>query len=290
MVKTREADFRLLFVYNKAMELIENYFFSYKPYLSILLIVISVIVWTNLKKIVIKHAKKSEKANFSSTAWQLTFNFVKYILGFILVILIMQINGINVSSIAAGVGIVSVVVGFALQDFLNDWVMGLSIVWEGYFSVGDIVRYKECVGEVIQFNFKMTKIKDMNDGSVWVISNRYLSEIVLLGNWFDVDVPGAYEVDLSKIQRAMHEIQEKMNALEEVKNCMYLGAQAFESSSISYRFRIYCSPLARNPLRRDLFRILQEVYEREGLSIPYDQLEIHLIKEREDVHEKGDLA
>lgn len=263
------------------MQELENYFFSYKPYLSILIIVLSVVIWNNLKRIFTKHIKKSDKANFSSVTWQLTLNGFKYIIGFVVIIIVMQINGINVTSIAAGVGVISVVIGFALQDYLNDWVMGLSIVWEGYFSVGDVVKYQDWVGQVTKFNFKMTKIVDINTGDIVVVSNRHLSEIVILSKWFDYDIPASYEVDKENMDEVMEKIAQRISQIKSVSESVYLGTQAFEASSILYRIRIFCHPEARNAIKREANGIVQEIYQEQALSIPYDQIDIHYQREKD---------
>ena len=49
---------------------------------------------------------------------------------------VLQLLGFNVSSVIAGVGIVSAIVGLSLQDALKDIIMGFNIIIDSYFSVG----------------------------------------------------------------------------------------------------------------------------------------------------------
>ena len=46
----------------------------------------------------------------------------------VVILTVLQLLGINVSSMLAGVGIASIVIGFALQDALKDIFRGLEIV------------------------------------------------------------------------------------------------------------------------------------------------------------------
>ena len=46
----------------------------------------------------------------------------------ILVLIILQLLGINVSSMLASVGVVSIIIGFALQDALKDIIRGFEII------------------------------------------------------------------------------------------------------------------------------------------------------------------
>ena len=72
---------------------------------------------------------------------RVALNVLRYLLLLVTILLILQINGINVTSLVAGLGIVSAVVGLALQDILKDVIMGLHILSGRFFSVGDAVRY-----------------------------------------------------------------------------------------------------------------------------------------------------
>ena len=164
------------------MEELKNYFLSPKPWVSILIIAVCCIIWLQLRKFVKKRFIKKETHDRKEGAVQLGLNAVKYIIALFAVLSVLQINGVNVSSVTAGLGIASVVVGFALQDALRDWITGIGIVWEHYFSVGDVVRYKEYEGQIIKFNFKVTKMIDIKTGSVVVISNRNISEIELISD------------------------------------------------------------------------------------------------------------
>ena len=46
----------------------------------------------------------------------------------IIILIVLQLLGINVGSMLAGVGIASIIVGFALQDAMKDIFRGLEIV------------------------------------------------------------------------------------------------------------------------------------------------------------------
>ena len=47
---------------------------------------------------------------------------------------------------------------------------------DNYFVVGDIVRYNDFTGEVIEFGLKNTKIKNV-EGVVLVVANREISSV-----------------------------------------------------------------------------------------------------------------
>ncbi len=67
----------------------------------------------------------------------------------IVILIVLQLLGINVSSMLAGVGIASIVIGFALQDALKDIFRGLEIVSDSYYDIGDLIKYGDNVGQVL---------------------------------------------------------------------------------------------------------------------------------------------
>ena len=76
----------------------------------------------------------------------------------LILFIILQINGVNVSSIIAGVGVVSVIIGLALQDALKDIIMGVNVLVDDYFSLGDIVKLDDIEGKVVEIGIKNIKI------------------------------------------------------------------------------------------------------------------------------------
>ena len=261
------------------MEALENYFFSYRPYASLIVFVLAVIVWKSLRRLVnrsLLRTNTKERTARDGTI-QIVMNFVKYFIALVAGGMILQINGLNLSTMTAGLGIAGIIIGFSLQDLLNDWVMGLTIVWDNFFAVGDIVRYGQLTGRVISFNFKTTKLQDIVTGNIVVVSNRRLEEITLLSDWFDMDIPAPYDEPADRMRRVIGRIREECRELPEVDDCRFLGTQKFEASDILYRLRLYCKPDERGQVTRQVNGLVQDIYAEERVSIPYNQLDVHVV-------------
>ena len=54
----------------------------------------------------------------------------------------------------AGLGILGVIFGLAIQDWLKDIIRGSSILSDNYFAVGDVVKYKDIEGKVLVIEIK----------------------------------------------------------------------------------------------------------------------------------------
>ena len=111
------------------------------------------------------------------TAIQVTYSLIRLVLIAGCIFSVLQINGVDVSSMLAGVGLVSAFIGLAAQDFLKDIVMGTRMLTDRFFEVGDVVQYGSFEGVVTSFDIRCTKIRSLSDGRVLTVCNRNISEI-----------------------------------------------------------------------------------------------------------------
>ena len=258
------------------MEELKLYFLSPKPWVSIAIIVVSIFLWIQLRNFTKKKLIGKGNHNRKEGAIQIGLNVTKYIIALLAVIFVLRVNGIDVTSVTAGLGIAGIVVGFALQDAMRDWIMGISIVWEHYFSVGDIVRYKEYEGRVISFNFKTTKIADVYNGNTIVVSNRNISEIELVSDWCDIEIPASYEIPAKQMRGVCDKLVQLFSKIPNVRSCDFLGTDQFADSQIIYRIRIHCIEDKKPSVRRAALGVIQDVYAEENIAIPYTQMDVHI--------------
>ena len=98
-------------------------------------------------------------------------NIIKYVLLFVGIVVILSLFGIDTITLLAGLGVVGVVVGLALQDILKDFFSGIFIIIENQFQVGDTIEVQGFKGEVIALGLKSTRIKKYT-GEIKIVSNR----------------------------------------------------------------------------------------------------------------------
>lgn len=233
-----------------------------------------------LTKINKKYLTKHEDNSQMNGLVKVSFQVVKTIIIACAILMVLEINGINVTSLVAGLGLASAAVGLALQDFLKDSIMGAHIVSDHFFSVGDTVKYNDLVGVIENFNMKTTKIRILVDNSVLSICNRNISEITKLSDIakVDIDLPLAYEEDFERVDVVLNTIIKKIGEMDNVQDAQYLGTDAFLDSAIVYKLRFYCPRSEMYDLRRLALRIIQIELRDNNMSIPYNKLDVHYEK------------
>lgn len=246
---------------------------------SIIIIIISLLLYRTISFFLKKSEKKSNFKIFtgkkSETYIKLTRSLIRYIFLIVTTLIILQVNGIDVSSVLAGVGILGVVFGFAIQDWLKDIIRGASILSDNYFSVGDIVKYKDTEGKVLVIGLKTTKIQDLRTGYIKSIANRNIEEVDIVSNLVYVNIPMPYEVNLKRAEKAVSCIVDDISNNNNVTGCRYIGVNELADSSINYCIEIKCDPNFKLQVRRDALRSILSQLDKNAIQVPYTQIDIH---------------
>ena len=216
-----------------------------------------------------------QKTHSVTSAMTAMYSAVKYILFLAAVLLILESNGINVDKIIAGVGIASLTIGLALQDVLKDIIMGLQLMMEKYFNVGDVVDICGQRGVVIGFSIRTTRIKDIANANIITIANRDISQAVVVSHMVDIDVPLSYDADYTRVNEVMKLIAERIAEIAQVETCVYKGTQRFDKSAIIYKLRYFAPPQNYWDTWRAAMKVVQEGLAEAGLQIPYEQIDVH---------------
>ena len=246
---------------------------------SILVILISIIIYKGVVYFLNKSEEKSKSKLFTSnkgkTYIKLLKSIIRYVSIIVTVLIILQANGVNVSSVLAGVGILGVIFGLAIQDWIKDIIRGSSILSDEYFQVGDIVKYNDIEGKVLVIGLKTTKIQDLRTSNIISIANRNIEQIEVVSNFIYVRVPMPYEVSLQKAEKAIDEIKEMIKQNNNVNDCRYIGVTELADSSIQYLLEINCNQQFKLQVKRDALRSILVGLANNKIEVPYTQIDIH---------------
>ena len=264
------------------LKIIQNKMF-YGPVLTVIISYIIYKIFKSIVKGIILKSGEVKKDNYHVkkrlTVINLVSNFGKYLIVIISGIIILQIYGVNTSSIIASLGVLSAVIGLAFQDALKDFIGGVTIILENYYIVGDYVKYNDFIGKVTSIGFKSTKIANFNN-EILVVANRNITEIVNLSqsnNNVLIDIPVAYEEKTLKVEKAIDKIIKKLNKDSLIKkdSAEYKGVSSFDSSCINYLLSFTTVHDGQFQARRNALKIIKDTFEEENVKIPFNQIEVH---------------
>ncbi|MBR0397341.1 MAG: mechanosensitive ion channel family protein [Eubacterium sp.] len=248
---------------------------------SLVIIVIAVIAWRIIRHTYRKLVQKKDGGlpadGKAGTVTAVILNIIKGIIILVVVILVLEVNGIRVTSLVAGLGIASAIVGLALQDFLKDVVSGFHLMSDDFFQVGDVVRYGTVEGVVTSFNLRSTKLRSLADNSILAVSNHNITEIVKLSDQLYLDLPLSYEADPAYAKETLsalcREAEKNITGLLE-SSC--LGIAELQDSSVIYKIKVVCPPELKIGIRRQVLELLFAGAREAGLEVPYNQMDVHV--------------
>ncbi len=246
--------------------------------ITLLLMYVAFLLIKVISNKILNKSKSEFEKKRRKTVIELFKTVVKVIICLIVVIVILDLFGVNVTSLVASLGVASAVGALALQDSLKDIIAGASIIMDNYYVVGDYIKYNDFFGTVIEFGLRSTKIQNA-DGEVLIVANRNISEITNLSQKTAsalIIAPASYEMEVEKVESVIEEIIKEVRSWETVKkDTSYIGITALNDSCIDYGIRIYCSPGKIWGYKRDVLRLIKIKFDQNNIKIPYNQLEVY---------------
>lgn len=194
----------------------------------------------------------------------------------IVIFMVLENFGLNMTPFLAGAGIVGIAFGFGGQYLIRDLINGLFILIEGQYSVNDVVKINEYGGLVENINLRITTLRDL-EGRVIIIPN---GEIKIVVNYtrdysqalFDIGI--AYEENVDEVMEVVKKLgseirQDKHFGRMILADLEMLGVDAFEDSGVTIKFRIKTLPIKQWEVAREFRRRLKNRFDELKIEIPF---------------------
>lgn len=198
------------------------------------------------------------------------------------VLLSLQFIGLDLSSLAVVFGLLSVGIGFGLQNVTSNFISGLIILFERPISVGDRVSVNNIEGDITQINIRSTKVRTINNISIIVPNSEFVSKDVINYSYgdptyrLDVNVGVSYGSDLDKVLNAMKEVaDENDTVLDDPEAEVHLVE--FGDSAWNMQLRAWIGDVKYYPrLRNELNQAIVRKFREYDIQIPFPQRDLHL--------------
>ncbi len=202
------------------------------------------------------------------------------------IVVALSMLGVNIGPLIAGIGAAGFIIGFALQGTLSNFAAGLMILMYRPYDVGHIIKAGGKKGIVDSMNLVSTTIKTFDNqiviipnGTIWgdVITNVTGSNTRRVDMMFGI----SYTDDIDKTQKTLEEI---INAHEFVLDSPKPIIRLHELADSSVNF--ICRPWAKTDHYWDVYwditRSVKERFDKDGISIPFPQRDVHIYHETEE--------
>ncbi len=207
---------------------------------------------------------------------------IHYLIMIMGAIIAFQFIGLNLSGLAVIFGLLSVGIGFGLQNVTSNFISGLILLFERPIRIGDRVTIGDTEGDVTAINMRATTIRSLNNITIIVPNSEFVSSQVV--NWshgdpkirLDVEVGVSYQSDLETVIGSLEEVaQESNDILTSPKPEVLL--MSFGDSSWNMQLRVWLRD--SNDYYRIRSRINQAIvgkFRENQVEIPFPQRDLHL--------------
>jgi small-conductance mechanosensitive channel len=197
-------------------------------------------------------------------------------------LLAFQFIGIDLSGLAVIVGLLSVGIGFGLQNVTSNFIAGLILLFERPIKVGDRVTVGHTEGDVIAINMRSTTIRSLDNISIIVPNSEFVSSQVI--NWSHgdpkvrliVDVGVSYNSNLDDVIRSLREVaDDNQNVLKHPEPDVLLAS--FGDSSWNMKLRVWLKdPQNYYKIHSDINCEIVRKFREKGIEIPFPQRDLHV--------------
>jgi len=193
-----------------------------------------------------------------------------------------QFVGIDLSGLAVIFGLLSVGIGFGLQNVTSNFIAGLILLFERPIKIGDRISVGDTEGDVQEINIRSTTIKTLNNITIIVPNSDFISNNVI--NWSHGDpkirinilVGVSYGSDIDLVLKALREVAaEHPEVLKKPESDILL--RSFGDSSWDMDLRVWISrPQRHHIIRSEINIAIIRKFREYGIEIPFPQRDLHV--------------
>lgn len=120
---------------------------------------------------------------------------ISYGVGTLGFVVVLQLSGFNIASLAVIAGGLGVGIGFGLQDITKNFVSGVTLLIERKLKVGDFVEFDGMTGYIKEIAIRSTTIRTFSGGDVVVPNSELVNNRIL--NWSLENFTGRIDIPVS---------------------------------------------------------------------------------------------
>lgn len=259
-----------------------NWFITERGWMHIVIAVAVILLGLIVLKIVLSVTRKLvNKTRLKGIAGDFILTILKVVLVFIYLIIVLRILGIDTTSFVALLTVGTLAISLALQSIIANFASGMILVSNHPFEEGDYVEVAGVSGTVVKITLFSTKLKTP-DNKVVTIPNSSVSGGNIVNysaeekRRVDLTFGVAYGSDVDKVKKVIESVLDEHElVLHDDGYTVRLNEQA--DSALVFVCRCWAKSADYWTVYFDLQEIMTKRFEKEGIEIPYNKLDVNLI-------------
>lgn len=202
------------------------------------------------------------------------------LLWFVTLMVVAQSLGINATSLLALVSILGLAVSLSVKDSLSNLAGGLTILGTKPFKVGDYVEIGDTGGTIREIGLVYTKLTTLDNRQI-LLPNSTVVEAKVTNytaeplRRVDLVVSASYDAPVEKVKAALGQVITSHPQVL-LDPPPFARLSGYGDSAMEYAIRVWCENADYWTVYHDLLEGVKETFDREGISIPYPQVEVKI--------------
>ena len=202
---------------------------------------------------------------------------------------VLELWGIKIGPIIAGLGLFGVAVALGAQDLFKNLISGILVLVEKRFKIGDWIAVEGIIeGVVEKIGFRSTTIRKF-DKSLAIIPNFQFAENAVVNvsetsNWLiSWIITLQYDTTVDQLKKIRDEIESHINSSEDYNTSIGVAVRVdkFSDSSIDMYVRCFTKTGSWNnwlDVKERLAIAIKEIVEKNGASFAFPSQSIYVEK------------
>jgi small conductance mechanosensitive channel len=230
--------------------------------------------------------KVMQKQEVDKTLQTFVCNLVRMALLVVVIIAAIGALGVQTTSFIAIFGAAGLAVGLALQGSLSNFAAGVLIVLFRPYKVGDYIEGAGISGSVEQVQILTTVLKTPDNKEVIVPNSQIMTSIIT--NYsandtrrVDMMVGVSYNDDLDKVHKTIRDLVAADDRILDDPACT-IAVSDLADSSVNFVIRPWVKTADYWNVKFDMTEAIKRRFDKEGISFPFPQQDVHLYKASAD--------
>jgi small conductance mechanosensitive channel len=263
------------------LEFIKDVLLQYGPTLVGALVVLFLGLWI-IRIVTRAFGRIMDKRNIEESLKPFLRSLISVLLKVLLFISVLGMLDVEMTSFIAILGAAGLAIGLALSGTLQNFAGGVLILLLKPYKVGDFIEANGFTGTVSEIQIFTTILKTPDNKTV-LLPNGSLVNASLTN--FSTQATRRVEWTFGiaygeKVEKAEDIIHKLIKADERVLTdpAPFSGLSAMADSSVNIVVRVWVNSADYWGVFFDLNRNVYDAFNKEGINIPFPQMDVHLIK------------
>ncbi len=242
-------------------------------------LIVGLILITLLNKL---FRKIMSKTKMERVTQKFIANAIKLGLYLILVLILLNIVGVEITGILTALSAVLLAIGMALQNNIANFANGIIIVSAKLYKSGDLISVSGVEGRIEEIHFLYTVINTTDNKRIVIPNSIMINDVVInsganstrrVGFTFQV----GYESDVEQVKSIIIKVMEScgMVIINEQRQ-PFCRLENLGASSLEFRATCWCDTEDYWDVYYYVVENVFNEFKRNGINVPYSQMELRV--------------